>query len=133
MKDALGKDLVVGQTYGYSRSDNGITTVKVGRLVKINEKMVSLEVQESKWAVYTNDLEDKRYANKTISVKANGLFPVDDYRLGDKVTTEYYDHGEKFEVVGIRANELELRGDWSGGTHNVDQTSWYPKDKCKKL
>ena len=133
MKDALIKDLVVGKTYGYSRSDNGITTVKIGKMVKINEVMVSLEVQEAKRAAYTNDLETRGFTNKIISVKANGLFPVDDYRLGDKVTTEYYDHGEKFEVVGIRENELELRGDWSGGTHNVDQTSWYPKDKCKKL
>jgi hypothetical protein len=40
----------------------------------------------------------------------------DDYKLGYKVTTEYYDHGETFEVVGIRKDELELRGDWSGGT-----------------
>jgi hypothetical protein len=180
MKDALGRDLVVGQTYGYSRSDNGITTVKIGKLVKINEKMVSLEVQESKRAVYTNDLEKRRYTNKIISVKANGLFPVypdvpvieswndlqvlysaewDDVirrnylmanysngvivmkggspvkpiSLGDRVTTEHYDHGEVFEVVGIRKDELELRGDWSGGTHNVDQTGWYPKDKCKKV
>jgi hypothetical protein len=57
----------------------------------------------------------------------------DDYKLGYKVTTEYYDHGEKFEVVGIRKDELELRGDWSGGTHNVDQTSWYPIEKCKPV
>jgi hypothetical protein len=132
MKDALGKDLVIGQTYGYSRSDNGITTVKIGELVKINEKMVSLEIQESKRAVYTEDLTDRGYTNKIISVKANGLFPVDEYRLGDKVTTEYYNHGEIFTVVGIREKELELRGDWSGGTNNVDQISWYQKDKCKK-
>ena len=76
MKDALGADLVIGQTYGYSRSDNGITTVKIGKLVKINEKMVSLEVQESKRALYTDDLEKRGFTNKIISVKANGLFPV---------------------------------------------------------
>jgi hypothetical protein len=133
MKDALDKDLVIGQTYGYSRSENGITTVKIGKLVKINEKMVSLEVQESKWGVYTNDLEEKRFTNKIISVKANGLFPVNEFNLGDCVTTEYYYHGERFRVVGIRENELELRGDWSGGTHSVDQTGWYPKEKCKKV
>jgi len=28
---------------------------------------------------------------------------------------------------------LELRGDWSGGTHNVSQTSWYPIEKCKPI
>ena len=76
MKDALGNYLVIGQTYGYSRSDNGITTVKIGKLVKINEKMVSLEVEESKRARYTNDLEKRDCTSKIISVKANGLFPV---------------------------------------------------------
>ena len=54
------------------------------------------------------------------------------YKLGDLVTTEYYYHGEVFEVVGIRKHELELKGDWSGGTHNVSQVSWYPIEKCKK-
>ncbi len=52
------------------------------------------------------------------------------YKLRDKVTTEYYDD-EIFEVVGIRENELELKGDWSGGTHNVCQKSWYPIEKCR--
>jgi hypothetical protein len=31
---------------------------------------------------------------------------------------------EQFEVVGIRENEVELEGDWSGGTHNVCQRGW---------
>ncbi len=55
-----------------------------------------------------------------------------EYQLGDRVTTEYYYHGEVFEVVGIRKDELELKGDWSGGTHNVVQIGWYPVEKCKK-
>jgi hypothetical protein len=78
MKDALGRDLIIGQTYGYSRSENGVTTVKVGKLVKINKQMVTLEVAESKWAVYTNELTNRK-PGRAISVKANGLFPVDDY------------------------------------------------------
>lgn len=53
-------------------------------------------------------------------------------KLGESVTTEYLHHGETFEVVGIRRDELELEGDWSGGTHNVCQRSWYPIDKCIK-
>jgi hypothetical protein len=58
---------------------------------------------------------------------------AENYKLGYKVTTEYYNHGEVFTVVGIREDELELRGDWSGGTHNVDQTDWYPIEKCKPV
>lgn len=54
------------------------------------------------------------------------------YKLKDKVTCGCgYDHGEVFTVVGIRENELELEGDWSGGTHNVSQRSWVPIDDCK--
>jgi hypothetical protein len=56
---------------------------------------------------------------------------MENVKLGDKVTIEYYYHGEVFEVVGIRKDELELRGDWSGGTHGVDQTGWYDRNKCK--
>lgn len=54
-----------------------------------------------------------------------------DYRLGDKVTTALYNHSEVFTVVGIRDTELELKGDWSGGTHNVEQTGWYHFSKCR--
>jgi hypothetical protein len=54
-----------------------------------------------------------------------------EYRLGDSVTVDMYNHGEVFEVVGIRESELELKGDWSGGTHNVSQSGWYPVKKCK--
>jgi hypothetical protein len=75
MKDALGNDLIIGQTYGYSRSENGITTVKVGKLVKITDKQVSLEILESKTALYSGDLKDRK-PGRNISVKANGLFPV---------------------------------------------------------
>ena len=54
-----------------------------------------------------------------------------EYRLGDSVTVDMYNHGEVFEVVGIRESELELKGDWSGGTHNVSQSGWYQVKKCK--
>ena len=49
-----------------------------------------------------------------------------DFQIGQKVThPDIYWGREVFEVVGIRRDELELRGDWSGGTHNVDQSGWY--------
>lgn len=76
MKDALGNDLIIGQTYGYSRNQNGLTTVKVGKLVKITAKQVSLEVEQSKRALGNNEVKDRGYTNKIISVNANGLFPV---------------------------------------------------------
>lgn len=74
--DALGNPLIIGQTYGYSRVDNGITTVKIGRLVKINEQLITLEVEESKRGIYSDNLETRKIKKNTVSVKANGLFPV---------------------------------------------------------
>lgn len=37
-----------------------------------------------------------------------------------------YDGKELMKVVGIRKTEIELMGDYSGGTHNVSQKSWMP-------
>lgn len=37
-----------------------------------------------------------------------------------------YSGTEPFIIVGIREHEVELQGDFSGGTHNVTQTSWMP-------
>ncbi len=33
---------------------------------------------------------------------------------------------ERMKVVGIRETEVELEGDYSGGTHNVCQKDWLP-------
>lgn len=44
------------------------------------------------------------------------------YKLGQIVYhRDLYDCHEPMEVVGIRADELELKGDYSGGTHAVIQ------------
>jgi len=39
-----------------------------------------------------------------------------------------YEGNEALTVVGIRANEVELEGDYSGGTHNVIQKEWLDID-----
>lgn len=39
---------------------------------------------------------------------------------------DVYDGKEPLKVVGIREDELELEGDYSGGTHAVTQKSWLP-------
>jgi hypothetical protein len=31
---------------------------------------------------------------------------------------------ERFKIVGIREHEVELEGDWSGGTNDVCQKGW---------
>ena len=42
---------------------------------------------------------------------------------------DVYNGKELFKVVGIRENQVELEGDFSGGTHNVCQKDWFDDDK----
>lgn len=52
---------------------------------------------------------------------------VTEPQLGMKVFHEELYHGkELMEIVGIRKTEVELQGDYSGGTHNVSQKDWLP-------
>ena len=51
------------------------------------------------------------------------------FKLDDKV---YYPcDTAPFKVTGIKKNEIEIEGDFSGGTHNVCQKSWVGIDKAK--
>lgn len=63
-------------------------------------------------------------------------------KLGQKVYhMDLYDGEELMEVVGVRKTQVELEGDYSGGTHNVCQKSWLSiegiiplrSDDCKTL
>ncbi len=54
--------------------------------------------------------------------------------LGMKVFHKgIYNGKELMTVVGIRYTEVELEGDYSGGTHNVKQTSWLPIEGLFRL
>ena len=59
---------------------------------------------------------------------------ADNYKLGYKVTTDYYEN-EVFEVVGIRKEQLELRGDWSGMNNTIGTIGdvWFPIEKCEPV
>ncbi len=39
---------------------------------------------------------------------------------------DVYNHKEPLKIVGITEDELLLEGDYSGGTHCVNQRSWLP-------
>lgn len=48
-------------------------------------------------------------------------------KIGDIVYhRSIYQHKEPMKVVGITETEIQLEGDYSGGTHNVCQRSWLP-------
>jgi|TARA_R110000851_G_C12753114_1_gene532247 hypothetical protein len=52
-----------------------------------------------------------------------------DFKLDDKVC--YKADAAPFEVVGIRKTTVEIQGDWSGGTHNVNQKGWVKHTEIK--
>jgi hypothetical protein len=76
MTDALGNPIVIGNKYGYSRNQNGFTTVRIGIIVKINEKSVSMQVTEAKISFYDNKLKDEKLPSKKISMRSDSLFPI---------------------------------------------------------
>lgn len=47
--------------------------------------------------------------------------------IGQKAKHKDLYANEIFEVVGIKENEVLLKGDFSGGTHAVEGESWLPK------
>jgi len=50
-----------------------------------------------------------------------------DFHIGQIVYhRDVYEHREPLEIVGIRKDELELEGDYSGGTNGIKQKSWLP-------
>jgi hypothetical protein len=42
---------------------------------------------------------------------------------------ELYEGREPFKIVGIRQNQVELEGDYSGGTHNSVGVQWFNKEE----
>jgi hypothetical protein len=63
-----------------------------------------------------------KYKKESISgYKYLGMYPV-------YIQDVYYGH-EPFKVVGIREDQVELEGDFSGGTHNVCQKDWFSDDR----
>lgn len=41
---------------------------------------------------------------------------------------DVYNYREALEVVSLKQNEMEVEGDFSGGTHAIRQRSWLPID-----
>lgn len=61
---------------------------------------------------------------KKVSIKEAkilGMYPV-------YIEDVYHGH-EPFKIVGIRENQVELKGDFSGGTNKVIKVDWVNDDK----
>jgi hypothetical protein len=113
MKDALGNPIVISQRYGYSRNENGFTYVRVGKVTKINEKSVTMEVEISKRALYNGELEEEKLTNSKISIKSNMLFPVGAIStpLAEKVKKILEEIFEE-DSNGEDIENVEIDGEW---------------------
>jgi len=66
---------------------------------------------------------------------SNKIYKMHNFKLKDEVYHPI--DAAPFIVVGIRETTIEIQGDWSGGTHNVNQKGWVnhteikPYDKTK--
>ncbi len=77
MKDALGRELVIGNLYGYSVSAGSRITVVFGRLLRKTEKKVTLDIESRKDYLYGEIMEPSQWPSaKTVSIHPCHLFPV---------------------------------------------------------
>lgn len=60
--------------------------------------------------------------NKYRKIPINQIKNLDLYPV---YTNKVYDGHEPLKIIGIRKNQVELEGDFSGGTHNVTQSQWF--------
>lgn len=72
------------------------------------------------------DKEEKTEIKNGILTKYT-LKDLRSIRIGDIVYhRDIYLHNEPLKVIGITEDRLLLEGDYSGGTHNIIQSSWMP-------
>lgn len=80
--DALGNPIIIGNKYGWSRSDSGYTHVAIGYADKLTEKAVTIRVESARECLYDDDPKtmniDGAYPSmkSKVSIKGINLFPV---------------------------------------------------------
>jgi hypothetical protein len=75
MKDAIGNDIVVGKSYGYTQISSGVIYILFGKVVKFTEKKVTLLITKQRHGVYGNVDEEEEISSKR-SVYGCILFPI---------------------------------------------------------
>lgn len=76
-RDALGNDIVIGQRYGYTTGNNGITRVVVGVVAKLTEQKAVIKVEKLTTYAYggLSVAQDQSTAS-TRAVYGCNIFPV---------------------------------------------------------
>jgi len=78
MKDALGNEIVFGEWYGYTQSNNGMSHITFGKAVKETPTgMLTLETTEV-WGIgYQSSKVYKASTKGKTTVRSLMVFPVD--------------------------------------------------------
>ncbi len=76
MKDALGNDIIIGATYGYSQSKNGHVHIVTGTVDKFSENKVTLGNVHERRGLYGEIKHPFTPETRKRSVYAVILFPV---------------------------------------------------------
>jgi hypothetical protein len=105
MEDATGREIVIGRRYGYSQQQNGSVRIVTGIVEKMDRGKVTLGSIKEKSGLWGSMKGEFKEETRRRSVNACHIFPIQDFILGDRVITEYYDN-EEFEVVGILEDSL---------------------------
>ena len=80
MKDALGNEIIIGNTYGYSNRSNGIVKVRIGEAIILNALTVTLVNCKKGKAVYASSVEEDGYCGR-IHIISNTLFPLNNVEV----------------------------------------------------
>lgn len=78
MKDALGNEIIIGNSYGFSRNKSGLNIVKLGVVVgKTETGFASLKIKKEFQSVYDEQPELIEKSNyEKVKVKSFMLFPI---------------------------------------------------------
>ena len=137
MKDALGNEIVIGNTYGYSTSNNGINKVTIGVAKNLpNDSKVSLTVLSVKDCYSDNEMTPREIGKPTVTVYAKLVFPV---RLSSEVVTQKVDStlmGLKFTHItngqSFIIDRFDEEKQWPyHTTWNNEGERWYSADYLK--
>lgn len=85
--DALGNEIVMDAVYGFLNSSSGVSSITIGRAVKVTEKgMITIVPMYKAVGLYMdNQKPDTLELSKTITVKPMHMFPVDLTKVNMKV------------------------------------------------
>jgi hypothetical protein len=113
MTDALGDPIKIGGRYGYSRNESGFSYVRIGKITKINEKTVTMEVEVSKRSLYSHPFEEEKLDKKSISIRSDMLFPVGSIKTprSEKIRAILNEIFEE-DSNGEEVTSVEISGEW---------------------